>query len=395
MTTVSPSALRERLGPPGAGDLGIYIHVPFCRARCRFCALYMERHREDRVQQFLQALDRELRLYACDLGLRESPVHTMYLGGGTPTTLTPPQLVQVLNAVRTWFVVDEDAEVSLEVHPGTVTQDYLDVLRRAGVTRLSVGGQSFDRHELRTLGGRAFGADARQVVRWARSAGFQNISLDLLFGFPGQSVDSWQRTLEDALALSPEHLSCYAYTLEEGSPFHEQALHGNGSEPDPAFQVELEDLAVDSLSARGWQRYEISNYCRPGYACRHNMRYWQVRPWLGLGPSAQSCLNRVRFGNLADVEWYTASLKRGMLPLDEIRCLSSDQVDRERIIWGLRMLSGVAVEPESSTCRRTPSLLQTLYQLREDELVFVEDSGKWRLTDSGIRYADTVALALF
>ena len=390
MTTVTD--FKKTLGLIHAENLGIYVHVPFCRARCRFCAFYMEISREDRVQTFLDGFEHELRLYARDLGLRKIPVHTIYFGGGTPTTLTSQQLIRMLTAIRHWFAVEDDAEVSIEVHPGTVSPETLSALRQAGFTRLSVGGQSFDQSELRDLGGRAFGAGVRQAISWARAAGFTNISLDLMFGFPGQSMDSWQRTLDETLAVSPTHLSCYAYTLEEGSPFHREVMRGRGPELDQEFQVALEERAVERLVAAGFERYEISNYCRPGYECRHNMRYWQVQPYLGLGPSAQSCLGQARFGNMADVEGYAAFLKRGTLPLDEVMSLSPDQVDRERMVWGLRRLSGVTIKVKAM--ERKTALLQTIRQLREQGLLLVEKQGQVRLTDLGIRFADSVAVAL-
>lgn len=375
-----------------AEDLGIYVHVPFCRARCRFCAFYMEMPGEDRVQTFLSGLDHELGLYACDAGLCTIPVDTIYFGGGTPTTLTSQQLIRILDALRRWFAVADDAEISIEVHPGTVTPESLGALRQAGFTRLSVGGQSFDQNELHELGGRTFGGGVGQAIAWARSAGFTNISLDLLYGFPGHSMESWQRTLEAALAVSPTHLSCYAYTLEEGSPFYREVMRGKGSEPDQEFQVALEERAVEQLAAAGFERYEISNFCRPGHECRHNMRYWQVQAYLGLGPSAQSCLGHARFGNVADIERYADSLKRGTLPLDEVTCLSRERLERERVIWGLRMASGVRLK--STDNRQETTLLQTIGQLSEKGLLRVEAEGRVRLTDLGIRYADTVAVAL-
>jgi len=390
MTTVTD--FKKILGLMPVENLGIYVHVPFCRARCRFCAFYMESLREDRVQAFMDGLAHELRLYARDLGLRKMPVQTIYFGGGTPTTLDPRQLARILNDIRYWFAVEDDAEISIEAHPGTVSPDSLGTLRQSGFTRLSVGAQSFDQNELRDLGGRAFGAEVRQAISWARAAGFTNISLDLMFGFPGQSMDSWQRTLDEALAVSPTHLSCYAYTLEEGSPFYREAMRGKGSELDQEFQVALEERAVECLVAAGFERYEISNYCRAGYECRHNMRYWRVQPYLGLGPSAQSSLGHARFGNMADLESYADFLKRGTLPLDEVTSLSPDQVDRERMVWGLRMLAGVPVRMRAT--EQKTALLQTIRQLGEQGLLQVEKQGRVRLTDSGLRFVDTVAVAL-
>ncbi len=384
--------LKRILGRFHEENLGIYVHVPFCRVRCRFCAFYMESLRKDRVQAFMDGLAHELRLYARTLRLRKVPVHTIYFGGGTPTTLAPRQLARILNDIRYWFTVEDNTEVSIEVHPGTVSLDSLRTLRQSGFTRLSVGAQSFDQNELRDLGGRAFGAEVRQAVSWARSAGFTNISLDLMYGFPGQSIESWQRTLDEVLALSPAHLSCYAYTLEEGSPFHREVMQGKRSVPDQEFQLVLEDEAVDRLVAAGFERYEISNYCRAGYECRHNMRYWHVLPYLGFGPSAQSSLGHVRFGNVADLESYAGFLKRGTLPLDEVTSLSPDQEDRERMVWGLRMLSGVPVRM-TATEQKTP-LLQTIRQLGDQGLLQMEKQGRVRLTDLGMRFVDTVAVAL-
>ena len=383
---------KKTLGRIPLEGLGVYVHVPFCRVRCRFCAFYMQRPGADRVQAFMDGVAHELHLYAHALGLRRIPVQTIYFGGGTPTTLTSQQLILILNNIRYWFAVEDDAELSIEVHPGTVTPESLGTLRQAGFTRLSVGAQSFDRNELRELGGRMFGGGVGQAIAWARSAGFTDISLDLMYGFPGNSMESWQRTLDEALVLSPTHLSCYAYTLEEGSPFHREIVQGKGSTPGQEFQVTLEERAIERLVAAGFERYEISNYCRPGYACRHNMRYWQVRPYLGLGPSAQSCLGHIRFGNVADLEGYADSLKRGALPMDEITCLSPDQVDRERVIWGLRMLSGVPVRMKAT--EQKAAFLQTIHRLGEEGLLRVEGQGRVRLTDLGIRYADTVAVAL-
>jgi oxygen-independent coproporphyrinogen-3 oxidase len=373
-------------------NLGIYVHVPFCRVRCRFCAFYMESLREDRVQAFMDGLAHELRLYARDLDLPKIPVQTIYFGGGTPTALAPRQLSRILNDIRYWFAVEDDAEISIEAHPGTVSPDSLGTLRQAGFTRLSVGAQSFDQNELRDLGGRVFGAEVWQAISWARSAGFTNISLDLMYGFPGQSMESWHRTLGEALSLSPTHLSCYAYTMEEGSPFHREIMQRKESAPDQEFQLVLEGEAVDRLVAAGFERYEISNYCRAGYECRHNMRYWHVLPYLGLGPSAQSSLGHARFGNMADLEAYADSLKRGTLPLDEVTSLSPDRVDRERMVWGLRMLSGVPVRMKAT--KQKTALLQTIRQLVEQGLVQVEKQGRVRLTDLGLRFVDTVAVAL-
>jgi putative oxygen-independent coproporphyrinogen III oxidase len=373
-------------------SLGLYLHVPFCRTRCHFCAFTLQVHREDRVQRYLDALASEIRLHAGQQSLAGRRLDTVYFGGGTPTSLSAGQLTGILQHIRGSFGLADAAEISVEAHPDTVTEDGLRQLADAGFTRVSFGVQSMDDGELLQIGRRTSGNRTQAAVGMARSAGFANINLDLIYGVPGQTPDGWLATLDAVLSLEPAHLSCYALTVEEKTRLHLDVRRGDAVEPDAALQNEMEDAAARRLAAAGFTRYEISNYARPGYACRHNLLYWQGQEYLGLGPSAQSYLDGRRFGNIESVEDYDRTLGRDCLPIAESELLSADQRRRERIVFGLRLIEGV----DQALLRHEPpdrAWQQALDRLTRRGLL-EERAGRIRLTEEGRRYADSVAVEL-
>ena len=372
--------------------VGLYLHVPFCRTRCHFCAFTLQIHREDRVRRYLDSLSREIRLHAEQHSLAGRRLDTVYFGGGTPTTLDASQLTGVLRQVRDSFALNEGTEVSVEAHPDTVTDEGLRQLADAGFTRISFGAQSMDDHELLQIGRRTSGNRTQAAVRMARGAGFADINLDLIYGLPGQSLDGWLGTLEDVLALEPAHLSCYALTVEEKTRLHLDVRRGDAVEPDAALQNDMEDAAAGRLAVAGFARYEISNYARPGCACRHNLLYWQGHDYLGLGPSAQSYLDGRRFGNVERMEDYDRMLEQGRLPVAESELLSAGRRRRERIVFGLRLIEGV----DRALLRQEPpegTWQQALDQLTRRGLL-EERAGRIRLTAEGRRFADSVAVEL-
>ncbi len=373
-------------------SVGLYLHIPFCHTRCHFCAFTLQIHREDRVQLYLGALVNEMRLHADQQSLAGRRLDTVYFGGGTPTTLSAVQLTDILQNVRDSFGLTDATEISVEAHPDTVTEDGLRQLTDAGCTRISFGVQSMDDGELLQIGRRTSSNRTQAAVGMARSAGFANINLDLIYGVPGQTLDGWLATLDAVLALEPAHLSCYALTVEEKTRLHLDVRRGDAIEPDAALQNEMEDAAARRLITAGFTRYEISNYARPGYACRHNLLYWQGHDYLGLGPSAQSYLDGRRFGNVESVEDYDRTLVRGCLPIAESELLSADQRQRERIVFGLRLIEGV----DQVLLRHEPpdrAWQQTLDRLTRRGLL-EERAGRLRLTDAGRRFADSVAAEL-
>lgn len=370
---------------------GIYIHVPFCRSRCDFCSFYLELHRPNAAAAFVRSLVYEISLYGELNHFDDQPVTTVYFGGGTPTTLSPRQLKTILAMVRETFVLDQRAEVSIEAHPGTVTRLMLDELVEAGFNRISLGAESMDAEELIHVGRPGSPNGTAHAVQAARQAGFTNINLDLMYGLPGQTTASWLATLDQVLTLNPTHLSCYALTIEEGTALEEAIRFGTVPALDADLQNELEDLAEETLTAAGFVRYEISNYHRGDSRCRHNLLYWTGGLYLGLGPSAQSYLGDIRYGNVPDLGRYTDLIAAGILPREEIEHLSPHRRMREAAVFGLRKAEGIPVK--LLFMNGCPKRLMTVQRLVEEH--YLERSGEAiRLTAHGRRYADEVAIQL-
>lgn len=378
-------------------SVGLYIHVPFCRTRCHFCAFYLQIHREDRALAYLDSLAQEIKLHAEADTLAGRPLRTVYFGGGTPTTLTPSQLSRVLQLVRRTFGLHEQAEITLEAHPDTVTSDGLHSLAEAGFNRISFGVQSMDHTELVRIGRRTQRESIETAVNLARMAGFENINLDLIYGLPGQTAECWRSTLEETLSLDPTHLSCYALSIEDRTKLWIDVHREVGKEPDPELQNVMEAEAEVRLIAAGFQHYEISNYCRAGYACRHNLLYWQGHDYLGLGPSAQSYIGGCRFGNVEDLSAYHRRLAAGQLPTNESLQLTPKQRLRETIVLGLRLLEGVDLGVlrafNEQTDEQDTDWHRSCERLIRRGLLEVR-SGRIKLTEVGRRFADSVAVEL-
>lgn len=280
---------------PQPGDpLALYVHIPFCDHRCAYCDFNAYAGLDGLMPAYVGALIAEMQAWGQILtGYQFVP--TIYFGGGTPSLLPLSLLAQVIGAIRERFTVAADAEWSVEANPGTGDEAYFRGLRALGVNRISIGVQSFDDEELRRLDRIHDGAAAVTAYHAARAAGFANINLDLILGLEGQTLAGWARNLEQAIALAPEHLSLYALTVEEGTPLAQRVMKGEAPMPDPDLQADMYDLAQERLAAAGYLQYEISNWAKPGYECRHNLTYWRDGDWLGLGAGAHSHLGGVRF----------------------------------------------------------------------------------------------------
>ncbi|MBD0305641.1 MAG: radical SAM family heme chaperone HemW [Nitrospiraceae bacterium] len=374
-------------------SVGVYIHIPFCRTRCHFCAFYLQIYRRDRALAYLDSLSHEISLHAAQDTLEGRRPESVYFGGGTPTILPPGELAKVLQLIRKQFNPRDDAEITLEAHPDTVDEEGLKDLRQAGFNRISFGVQSMDQDELIRIGRRTVPDRTRAAVSLARHAGFENINLDLIYGLPGQSLESWRSTLRETIALNPSHLSCYALTIEDGTLLQRER-QGDPAETEQSLQIAMENLADGELISVGFHRYEISSFCEPGFACRHNLLYWTGGDYLGLGPSAQSYLNGVRMGNVEDLKAYRTALKEGRLPLAHTERLSSEQRRREALVFGLRLTDGIAFAPLGGQARHNDtSWNDALERMINDGLVEA-GSGRIRLTEMGRRFADSVAVAL-
>jgi oxygen-independent coproporphyrinogen III oxidase len=373
--------------------LGLYIHVPFCQRRCDFCSFYLEIHRESRAQAFVHSLMHEIQLKTQHHATAGRSLQSVYFGGGTPTVLAATQLTAILSEIRTSLTLAADCEVTVEAHPSTISEPGLAQLLEAGFTRISFGAESMDDDDLARIGRSGTVHETIRAVTCARSAGFININLDLMYGLPGQSLEGWQQTLVHCLALEPRHLSCYALTVEENTKLASDIRRRKTPAPDEGLQIEMDDAAQRMLGDAGYERYEVSNYAKPEYACRHNLLYWTNGEYLGCGPSAQSYIDGIRFGNVADLVAYDTSLAANRLPLEDLTKLSEKEQLRDAVIFGLRLIQGI---PSHHLHQHAANYgyAGTTAQLYAQQLI-EEDGERTRLSARGRLVADTIAGALY
>jgi oxygen-independent coproporphyrinogen-3 oxidase len=283
-------------------SLALYVHIPFCQAKCPYCDFNSYAGLDGLMAPYVDALITEMALWREPT--RDARLSTVFFGGGTPSFLPLAETERIVAALRRSFRLAPGTETTVEANPGSADSARLAGLRRLGFNRLSLGVQSFQNDELRLLGRVHTAAEAREAYGAARRAGFENVNLDLIYGLPGQPLEAWQRTLAEAIALRPEHLSLYALTLEEGTPLAADIARGRLPAPDPDLAADMYLWAGDALAAAGYQQYEISNWALPGHRCRHNLVYWRNQPYLGLGAGAHSCLGGFRFATVRDPRQY-------------------------------------------------------------------------------------------
>ena len=316
---------------------GIYIHVPFCRSRCSYCDFATGTYEGALAAVYVRALAREVAAF--DAAGAAPEIDTVYFGGGTPSMLRPAQLAHVLEAVHRRFRVLPDAEVTLELNPGTVTSEWLRTLRALGVNRASFGLQTFDDEELRRLGRTHTADDARRTLEGLREAGFDNVSFDLIAGLPEQTLSGWSRNLDEALALRPEHLSLYLLEVHEGTPLADHIRRGLWRAPDPDLAAEMYRLLARRMTDAGYEHYEISNFALPGRESRHNMKYWTGAPVYGFGCSAHSFDGRrARWSNERDARRYVGLVESGSSPVVERAELDEREAISESLFLALRLL---------------------------------------------------------
>lgn len=328
-----------------AREAGIYVHVPFCCSKCRYCAFYSVTAGEAAYDDYVAAVAAEWELVRAeepDLAREDLRITSIYVGGGTPSILGGDRLARLLGSLRAGPAWADDVEISCEANPESTTPETAAGARAAGYNRISIGVQSFRDDELELLGRAGRTADTRRAIDAVRAAGFANLNLDLIYGLPEQSVERWLESVEAALECGSEHLSCYLLTPEENTILH-RLLHG-GDVTTPLEETLLQQYrATDSAAAAaGLEHYEISNFARRGFRCRHNEGTWLRRPYYGLGPAAHSFDGHARWQNVADVDAYLhALLREGHRPARERYRLSAEDQVKEMIILGLRLADGL------------------------------------------------------
>ena len=321
-----------------ADKLGIYIHIPFCRSKCDYCDFYSLAGQEGRMDDYQKALITHMKETAPQT--RGWQIDTVYFGGGTPSYYGEKRLRELLRLIAKRFDLAKDAEITVECNPDSVDLKMLQSLRRAGVNRLSLGVQSACDRELECLHRPHTFAQAVAAVSAARAAKFQNISLDLIYGLPGQTMEGWQDTVEQVLALKPEHLSCYGLKVESGTPLDYRVSRGEHL-PDDDQQADMYLWTVDRLAQEGYRQYEISNFARSGFQSRHNLKYWMGHPYIGFGPGAHSDFGGRRYSFLRDLEGYISGVLEGGAVIDSSDLIPSRERGSEYLMLRLRTTRGI------------------------------------------------------
>lgn len=368
-------------------SLGLYVHIPFCAKKCDYCDFYSLPDAESRMDDYVQAL--ETQLFEIAPRAEHHVVDSVYFGGGTPTLLGSRRLIRLLKAIQKKYHVTKDAEITLEANPESAGAfKELRALRRAGFNRVSLGMQSADDGELRAIGRIHTAAQVKTAMEAARKAKFLNLSLDLIYGLPGQSLETWQKNLTAAVDLAPQHLSCYGLKVEDGTPLFQR--RESERFPNDEAQAEMYLWAVDYLHRHGFFQYEISNFARTGFESRHNLKYWTLGEYAGFGPGAHSDFGNVRYAYEKDLEGYIAGVKAGGPLLSENERIPPLDRDTEWIMLGLRTVRGLDPKVfENRFRRRFNCFLPFLDKCRQAGYA-IEEEGRWHLTPKGFLVSNQI-----
>ena len=388
---------------------GLYIHIPFCKSRCIYCGFYSTTRLEQR-QKYVDALCKEMilrrgyrsegvkelrssdnteatnNLSTCQLVNLSTKINTIYLGGGTPSQLSIAQLEQLFIYINKVYSIGEDAEVTMECNPDDITDDYAQAISRLPINRVSMGVQTFDDNRLRFLHRRHSSENVYNAVERLRQAGINNISIDLMYGFPNQTVDEWRLDIEKAISLNVEHISAYSLMFEEGTPLFKMLESKKIEEADEEQGLEMFNSLIDTLTAAGFEHYEISNFAKPGFRSRHNSSYWQGIPYIGIGAAAHSYDIKTRQWNVSDIDEYIKSIDKGIIPM-EYETIDDDTRYNDTITTALRTADGIDMT-SLSTKHRTHChasaetyIAQGLLELKNNRL---------RITRKGIFVSDMI-----
>ena len=338
---------------------GLYIHIPFCKSRCTYCAFYSTTA-EQMKQAYVDAVCREMELRKAvyekegkDVG---KTIATVYLGGGTPSQLSPTQLQQLFDTIARHYDVSDDAEITIECNPDDVTEAFAELLRSLPVNRVSMGAQTFDDDRLQFIHRRHTSEQVTTAIQRLRKKGIHNISIDLMYGFPEETLEEWEYDIQQALALNVEHISAYALTYEEGTPLYRLLEEGKVKEINEERSLAMYDRLIDRLQEAGYEHYEISNFSRKGWRSRHNSSYWQLVPYIGIGAAAHSYDGRQRQWNIADINSYINHIQQGIVPAEE-ELLDKDSRYNDHVMLALRTCEGLDLSTldsdERSYCEET------------------------------------------
>lgn len=365
--------------------ISLYIHIPFCVRKCLYCDFPSFSGLESCFDDYVRVLCREIEESAPNYyGMK---VDTIFIGGGTPSILPPKLLGRIMDIIMSKYDVDNDAEISIETNPGTLDIRKLTEMKSMYFNRLSMGLQAWQEKHLKAIGRIHSAEEFENNFLQARDAGFNNINVDLMFALPNQTIDDWQETLEHVLNLKPEHISSYSLIIEEGTPFYDMYEKGIIKEIDEEMDRKMYELVNEMLADKGYNRYEISNYAKPGYECKHNIVYWQTKQYRGFGLGSHSYIDGKRYHNTYDLKKYLDFENI----IEEIEILTEEQKQEEFMFMGLRMTEGISENVFKERFKKTIFDIygNELKQLQEEKLI-IHENGMFYLTNRGVDVSNLV-----
>ena len=364
--------------------LELYVHIPFCVRKCQYCDFLSGPSDEETKDRYIEALLKEIRAAE---HTEDYEIVSVFIGGGTPSALKAEAIASIMRTLQEQFFFCEDAEVTIEANPGTVDLEKLTIYRNVGINRLSLGLQSTDAEELKLLGRIHSYEEFLKSYEWARKAGFSNINIDLMFAIPGQTGEAWRQHLYQVAELNPEHISAYSLIIEEGTPFAEQNL----DLPDEDTEYQMYEDTAEILERYGYRQYEISNYAKQGYMCRHNAGYWQRREYLGFGLGASSLYRGLRFSNTRRMQEYLKESRNPDQIRKDVTVLSRNERIEEFMFLGLRMTEGISEKNfEENFDVRLMDVYGDILQKYEETGFMEHIETKWRLTRKGIHVSNHI-----
>ena len=364
--------------------LELYVHIPFCVRKCQYCDFLSGPSDEETKDRYIEALLKEIRAAE---HTEDYEIVSVFIGGGTPSALKAEAIASIMRTLREKFLFCEDAEVTIEANPGTVDLEKLTIYRNVGINRLSLGLQSTDAEELKLLGRIQSYEEFLKSYEWAREAGFSNINIDLMFAIPGQTGEAWRQHLYQVAELNPEHISAYSLIIEEGTPFAEQNL----DLPDEDTEYQMYEDTAEILERYGYRQYEISNYAKQGYMCRHNAGYWQRLEYLGFGLGASSLYGGMRFSNTHQMQEYLTDSRKPEQIRKDVTVLSRNEQIEEFMFLGLRMTEGISEKKfEENFNVRLMDIYGDILQKYEETGFMEHIETKWRLTRKGIHVSNHI-----
>ena len=369
-------------------EIGIYIHVPFCIRKCLYCD-FLSFPADIRTKRlYVEALEKEMAYYGP--AMQDCTVTSIFIGGGTPSTMPAESLYAIMHSLKMHFHIAEDAEITMEMNPGTVTEEIASFAAEE-LTRVSLGAQSFSDRELRSLGRIHSSRDIVRSLDLLREKGIRNINLDLMSGLPHQTEETWERSLQSAVALDIPHISAYSLIIEEGTPFHDLMRKGMLSLPDENVERTMYHRTGELLAEAGYIRYEISNYAKAGYACRHNSKYWRRTEYLGMGPGASSFFDHRRWTNTRDMNAYIEGAGAPHGIREDGETLTRQEEMEEFMFLGLRMMSGISSQTfKDDFGKSIEDVYGPVLRKHIEEGVLKKEGGRYALTERGIDVSNIV-----